>query len=288
MFRLNRPDIFPVGDLGIVKGMQKLFGMKRRPSRRTMERLAGRGVRIDRSPRGTSGASEAVSSRRALPHCQAAMPDSSRFCPSCGRAIAGDAKTAAATDDVATRLSGGGISNAATRMAPGSEAATRMASSASRPPTASSGGWLTSSGSIDHGRFAPGHDSRRPLSDHRPARARRHGRGLSRRRSAARPAGRAEVPAATTSCAIRRGSRSFTTKSGPRARSRIPNVCRVYDIGEVGGPALPVDGVRRRRGPRRRCCAASAGCPKTRRWRSRGSSAPGSRPRTSAACCTAT
>ena len=40
MFRLNRPDIFPVGDLGIVKGVQKLFGIKRRPSPRTMERLA--------------------------------------------------------------------------------------------------------------------------------------------------------------------------------------------------------------------------------------------------------
>ena len=40
MFRLNRPDIFPVGDLGIVKGMQKLFGMKRRPAERTMVRLA--------------------------------------------------------------------------------------------------------------------------------------------------------------------------------------------------------------------------------------------------------
>jgi DNA-3-methyladenine glycosylase II len=40
MFRLNRPDVFPVGDLGIVKGMQKLHGMKRRPSPRTMERLA--------------------------------------------------------------------------------------------------------------------------------------------------------------------------------------------------------------------------------------------------------
>jgi len=40
MFRLNRPDILPVGDLGIVKGMQRLFGMKRRPSERTMVRLA--------------------------------------------------------------------------------------------------------------------------------------------------------------------------------------------------------------------------------------------------------
>ena len=40
MFRLNRPDVFPVGDLGIVKGMQRLFGLKRRPAVRTMLRLA--------------------------------------------------------------------------------------------------------------------------------------------------------------------------------------------------------------------------------------------------------
>lgn len=40
MFRLNRPDIFPVGDLGIVKGVQKLTGMRRRPAPRTMMRLA--------------------------------------------------------------------------------------------------------------------------------------------------------------------------------------------------------------------------------------------------------
>jgi len=40
MFRLNRPDIFPVADLGIVKGVQKLFGMKKRPKPSTMERLA--------------------------------------------------------------------------------------------------------------------------------------------------------------------------------------------------------------------------------------------------------
>ena len=40
MFRLNRADIFPVTDLGIVKGMQRLFGLKRRPAERTMLRLA--------------------------------------------------------------------------------------------------------------------------------------------------------------------------------------------------------------------------------------------------------
>jgi DNA-3-methyladenine glycosylase II len=40
MFRLNRPDVFPVDDLGIVKGVQKLFGMKSRPKPSTMARLA--------------------------------------------------------------------------------------------------------------------------------------------------------------------------------------------------------------------------------------------------------
>jgi DNA-3-methyladenine glycosylase II len=40
MFRLNRLDVFPVGDLGVVKGVQKLLGMKARPSPRTMTRAA--------------------------------------------------------------------------------------------------------------------------------------------------------------------------------------------------------------------------------------------------------
>ncbi len=40
MFQLNRADIFPTGDLGIVKGMQILLGMKRRPATVTMLRAA--------------------------------------------------------------------------------------------------------------------------------------------------------------------------------------------------------------------------------------------------------
>lgn len=40
MFCLHRPDVFPVGDLGIVKGVQILTGMKRRPKPRTMKRHA--------------------------------------------------------------------------------------------------------------------------------------------------------------------------------------------------------------------------------------------------------
>lgn len=40
MFRLNRPDVFPVADLGIIKGVQTLLGLKRRPAARTMLRAA--------------------------------------------------------------------------------------------------------------------------------------------------------------------------------------------------------------------------------------------------------
>jgi len=40
IFRLNRPDVFPVGDLGIIKGVQVLLGMKRKPKPRTMIRAA--------------------------------------------------------------------------------------------------------------------------------------------------------------------------------------------------------------------------------------------------------
>lgn len=40
IFTLNRPDILPVGDLGIRKGFQVVYGIKTLPSVRTMERLA--------------------------------------------------------------------------------------------------------------------------------------------------------------------------------------------------------------------------------------------------------
>lgn len=40
IFALNRPDILPVGDLGIQKGFQKAFKLKKLPSENTMHRLA--------------------------------------------------------------------------------------------------------------------------------------------------------------------------------------------------------------------------------------------------------
>ena len=40
MFRLNRADVLPTGDLGIVRGFQIFAGLKRRPAERTMVRIA--------------------------------------------------------------------------------------------------------------------------------------------------------------------------------------------------------------------------------------------------------
>jgi len=40
MFTLARPDVLPTGDLGIQKGFQKLFGLKKKPSPKQMQKLA--------------------------------------------------------------------------------------------------------------------------------------------------------------------------------------------------------------------------------------------------------
>src|SRR3989338_6203764 len=40
MFTLARPDVLPTGDLGIQKGFQKMFGLKKKPSPKKMQKLA--------------------------------------------------------------------------------------------------------------------------------------------------------------------------------------------------------------------------------------------------------
>ena len=40
MFRLRRPDVFPADDLGLVKGAQKVFGLRQRPSRKRLLKMA--------------------------------------------------------------------------------------------------------------------------------------------------------------------------------------------------------------------------------------------------------
>jgi len=39
MFTLGRPDVFSHGDLGLKKGLKKIYGFKNFPSIRTVERI---------------------------------------------------------------------------------------------------------------------------------------------------------------------------------------------------------------------------------------------------------
>ena len=91
------------------------------------------------------------------------------------------------------------------------------------------------------------HGLRRQVPDSRVRRPRRHGRGLPRRRPQAGADGRAQVPAAR---ARERPDLPMLLAEVRHARQvSHPNICRVYDVGEVGGQPLHLDGVRRRRGP---------------------------------------
>jgi DNA-3-methyladenine glycosylase II len=40
MFRLQRPDVFPVDDLGLVKAAQKVYGLRKRPTRKKLLEMA--------------------------------------------------------------------------------------------------------------------------------------------------------------------------------------------------------------------------------------------------------
>ena len=131
-----------------------------------------------------------------------------------------------------------------------------------------------------------GHAPRRTLSHRRAPGPRRHGRGLSRRRPEARPAGRAQVPAA------RRRQGSGAPDPAPHrspdgaaglAPERLPRLRHRRSRGHD----VPLDGVRGRRGS---LVAAQAHRPLPRgprRSRSRGRSAPASPRRTSATSSTA-
>ena len=39
MFRLHRPDVLPVGDLGIVNAIQRLYGLRKRPDAKRIQKL---------------------------------------------------------------------------------------------------------------------------------------------------------------------------------------------------------------------------------------------------------
>jgi serine/threonine-protein kinase len=162
------------------------------------------------------------------PSCHASIPDSSRFCPSCGAALevsSGDTRLA----DDRTR-----IADDRTRLA---DDQTRLA-----PPTPTSGGrsgsttsgWLSSSGSIDHGRFAPGAvlDNRYRII----GLLGRGGMGEVYRADDLRlgqPVALKFLPADLSSNARRLAQ--FHNEVRVARQVSHPNVCRVYDIGEVDG-----------------------------------------------------
>ncbi len=147
--------------------------------------------------------------------CHATVPDSSRFCPACG--------AAQAVADAETRLG-----DDHTRMA-----AVTPSSGGGRTGVHASG-WLSSSGSIDHGRFAPGTvlDGRYRIT----GLLGRGGMGEVFRADDLR-LGQAVAlkflpkPLATDT----RRLAQFHNEVRTARQVSHPNVCRVYDIGEIDG-----------------------------------------------------
>ena len=154
------------------------------------------------------------------PFCHSAVADGSRFCPGCGRPAGSDASV---------------LLDESTRLAP----APVTPSPAARTSTPSSGttsqtGWLNTSGSIDHGRFGPG-----MVLDNRYRVLGLLGRG-----------GMGEVFRADD---LRLGQQvalkflppilshdparlaQFHNEVRTARHVSHPNVCRVYDVGEIDG-----------------------------------------------------
>jgi len=141
-----------------------------------------------------------------------------------------------ATDE--THLAGTG--DAATRLSGGSEAATRLATpSSARSPTPAAAGWLTSSGSIDHGRFAPGAvlDGRYRIL----GLLGRGGMGEVYRADDLRlgqPVALKFMPPGIGRDPVRLAQ--FHNEVRTARQVSHANVCRMYDIGEIGpSPGSP-------------------------------------------------
>jgi len=142
--------------------------------------------------------------------CQSSVPDASRFCPACGQAVT-PSEAATSLGDDATRLSGG---------------------AASRPISGS--GWLSASGSIDHGRFTPGTvlDDRYRIV----GLLGRGGMGEVYRADDLRlgqPVALKCLPPALARDPVRLAQ--FHNEVRTARQVSHPNVCRVHDIGEIDG-----------------------------------------------------
>jgi eukaryotic-like serine/threonine-protein kinase len=143
-------------------------------------------------------------------NCKATVPQGARYCAACGAQIQ--------TSDAETVLGS-------------SSGATRLASSPGQPRTTTSG-WLTSSGSIDHGRFTPGvvFEERYRII----GLLGRGGMGEVYRADDLRlgqPVALKFLPPGLGHDAQRLAQ--FHTEVRTARQVSHPNVCRVYDIGEV-------------------------------------------------------
>ena len=67
IFRLQRPDVLPLGDLGIVNAIQKAYGLRKKPTPDACASSAKPGGRIARSRAGICGEAWTTNRRRSLP-----------------------------------------------------------------------------------------------------------------------------------------------------------------------------------------------------------------------------
>ena len=242
-------------------------------SGRRLRRRPGRDPRLTSGTRRRSVDARRVATMATCPTCAHLTAEGQRFCPSCGAPLAADSLptgTAPRPHPSPDRVRRPGRA-----LPPAPRTPRRRRPVARRLERDRRAGGPAAS-ALPPRRAA----LRRPLPDRRPARPRRDGRGLSRGRPAARAGGRPQVPARvarTTTRAARavlqrgaHGAAGLASRRLPRLRHR-----------RGGRPARSSPWSTWTARTWRRCCGASAGCPRTRRWRSRGSSAPASPPPTS-------
>ncbi len=153
------------------------------------------------------------------PHCGATTSSDARFCAKCGRALDVEGVTAAAPEQLTA--------------AAATEAVTRAPSPSDHKPSSSSG-WLTSSDSISHGRFAPGAilDGRYRII----GLLGKGGMGEVYRADDLRlgqPVALKFLPDAVGMDPVRLAQ--FHNEVRTARQVSHPNICRVYDIGEVDG-----------------------------------------------------
>jgi predicted Ser/Thr protein kinase len=157
------------------------------------------------------------------PNCRTPIAGTARFCPSCGHPLS--------VSEAATRISGG---DDGTRLAGTSDDSTRLAPGM-KPSGSPASGWLSSSsGSVDHGRFAPGTvlDGRYRVL----GLLGRGGMGEVYRADDLRLGQQVALkfmPAGIARDAVRLAQ--FHNEVRTARQVSHANVCRMYDIGEIDG-----------------------------------------------------